>query len=232
MSTAVAETGTAIPQVEKQSFRNDSPGWLSVRVIGADNKVTSRPVAQGDIVWLTEQEQILTANAPRRPEDNPFIPQMLTFGVDEAGNVIEREVTPLTPVSENRYVPRGDRPIPAQNMQAAPVVESPAPTPEPQSADAPADHPHQPPTPGPTSGPVASNPVPVPPRAAAAAAAAATPEEETAAAQTPPPEHEETGAAVAPSQEATEGEYAAHEEVGTPEAPTAAPAPYVPSEEG
>lgn len=232
MSTAAAAPSTAIPQVEKQSFRNDSPGWLSVRVIGADGKVTSRPVEPEGIVWLTEQEQILTANAPRKPEDNPFIAQRLTFGVDGEGKPVEKLVTPLTPVTENRYVPRGDRPIPAQNMVAAPITEPPPATSEPQSADAPADHPHQPPVPGPTSGPAMANPVPVPPRAAAAAAAASAPEEETAAAATPPKEHEETGAAVQPSQEAAQGEYAALEEVGTPDAPAAAPKPYTPPEEG
>lgn len=218
----------AQPVIEKQAFRNDSPGWIGVTVIGPEGRPKGKGVEPGAIEWLSEQEQILTANAPRRAEDNPFVEQKLYFGVDAEGTPIERVVTPLTPVTENRYVPAGSRPIPAQNMATQPsaeeiaATEQPTPTPEPTPAPAPSPTP-----PSPTPAP------PVPPRAAAAVAAADTPpvEEETAAATPPPVEHQETGQAVPPSRDAAEGEYAAHEEVGTPEAPvTAPPAPYTPEE--
>jgi hypothetical protein len=223
MTAAVAQ-----PVIEKQAFRNDSPGWIGVTVIGPEGRPKGKGVEPGAIEWLSEQEQILTANAPRNAEDNPFVEQKLYFGVDAEGNPIERVVTPLTPVTENRYVPAGSRPIPAHNMATQPSADEIAseqpPQPEPTPAPSPSTPPAaQTPTPAP----------PVPPRAAAAVAAASPAvEEETAAATPPPVEHEETGQAVAPSQEATEGEYAAHEEVGTPDAPAAAPTPYTPPEEG
>lgn len=234
----------AQPVIEKQAFRNDSPGWIGVTVIGPEGRPKGKGVEPGDIVWLSEQEQILTANAPRRAEDNPFVEQTLYFGVNGEGVPVERTVTPLTPVTENRYVPAGSRPIPAQGMIAQPTAEeigaqeqpAPATTPEAPAPTTPAPTPA--PTPSPTPAPASPTPPaapPVPPRAAAAVAAAdAQPpvEEETAAATPPPVEHQETGQAVAPSQDAAEGEYAAHEEVGTPGAPAAAPVPYTPPEGG
>lgn len=239
MSTAVAN-----PVIEKQAFRNDSPGWLGVVRIGPKGEDRGASVAPGDIVWLSEAEQILTANAPRRAEDNPFIEQELAFGVDEDGKPITKRVVPLVPITENRYVPAGDRPIPATRMETPPPVES-----APPADDAPdeaAIAAREAAVVAAVQAGEAPKPV-VPTRAAAAEAAQSEPvvtppvatndavppssEEETAAAVVPE-EHVETGAAVAPQQEATEGEYAAQEEVGTPSAPAAAPVPYVPPQEG
>src|SRR3954469_18186354 len=100
----------ANPQIEKQCFRNESPGWIGVTTIDAKGQDQGRSVEPGGLVWLSEAEQILTANAPREAKDNPFIEQELTFGVDPEGNPVTQTVTPLLPVTENRFVPAGDRP--------------------------------------------------------------------------------------------------------------------------
>lgn len=241
----------ANPVIEKQCFRNDSPGWLGVVMIGPKGDDRGRSVAHGDLVWLSEAEQILTANAPRKAEDNPFVPQMMVFGVDEEGTPIQRLVTPLTPVSENRYVPAGDRPIPAQNMQTAPDLSTPAPEAADEETDIDPDAiaKREAAIVAAKAAGQRPEPIPVPARAAAAVEAAnqakvETPPpdappaalsevpEEHAAVERVPEEQAETGAAVKPSEDAPEGEYAAQEEVGTPMAPAAAPEPYTPPQEG
>lgn len=56
----------------KSEFRNTTEGHIGVVVIenGNERGIGVRP---GDSIWLSEDEQIATANAPRRDEDNPFI---------------------------------------------------------------------------------------------------------------------------------------------------------------
>lgn len=246
----------ANPVIEKQCFRNDSPGWLGVVTIGPKGDDRGTSVAPGDLIWLSEAEQILTANAPRKAEDNPFIEQTLTFGVDEEGAPVTRTITPLTPVSENRYVPAGDRPIPAQGMQTPPDLSTPAPEASQPAAeetdiDPDAIAKREAAIVAAKAAGQRPEPIPVPARAAAAVEAAnqakveaqPTPPdappaalsevpEEHAAVERVPEEQAETGAAVKPSEDAPEGEYAAQEEVGTPVAPAAAPEPYTPPQEG
>ncbi|GAC1522472.1 MAG: hypothetical protein NVS3B1_07900 [Marmoricola sp.] len=57
----------------KFKFTNVTPGWVGAVVRDDDGKPHGIPVAPGESVWLTEQEQRLTAEAPVRAEDNPFI---------------------------------------------------------------------------------------------------------------------------------------------------------------
>jgi hypothetical protein len=211
----------ANPVIQKQAFRNQSPGWIGAVQIDAKGQDAGCAVEPDGIVWLSEAEQILTANAPKRYEDNPFIEQEMDFGVDEDGRPQVRRVVPLLPVTENRYVPAGDRPIPAHGMQVQPEVAEPEDAPDPEAVLAREQAVVQ-------AASAGERPMPKPTRRAQAAVEAA---EEHAAAPTPPEEHAETGAPVAPTQEPTEGEYAVSEEVGTPAAPAAtAPEPYVPEE--
>lgn len=205
---------TAIPQIEKTQFINNTGGWLGVVVIdpkGADRGVNVEP---GGTVWLSEAEQRLTANAPRRPEDNPFIKQTHTRRNPDTGELESYDVTPLTVCSDMRFVPADTRPIPAttpaprgiMEAQAAATAEEPTvvttgsmPAVEREMAlqDAP-----------PNLKP--NEPVPTARARAAAEAAQGAPEEQAWV------EGEETGTAAAPSGDAPEGEYAAGEEVGTP----------------
>lgn len=56
----------------RDEFVNTTTGWIGVVQIGPHGEQKGIAVAPGMSVWLTEDEQILTANAPVRDEDNPF----------------------------------------------------------------------------------------------------------------------------------------------------------------
>lgn len=73
---------------QKSEFRNDSEGQLGVVVID-NGKERGIAVAPGRTIWLSEDEQVLTANAPRREQDNPFINGNLTL-ITEASEVGNR----------------------------------------------------------------------------------------------------------------------------------------------
>jgi hypothetical protein len=231
------------PQIEKQQFQNQSGGYVGVVVIGVKGEDRGIAVEPDGYVWLSEEEQRLTANAPRRPEDNPFVAQTRQRRNEETDALEDYEVVPLVPVSEERFVPADLRPVPgvqSEGAGAVAVAQAAATGPEPVV---------------PISEDIAKNPVsrhdevaasdlpaPIPPpRAAEAAAAAETPQEppvppaEETAAASPGPQAEETGAAPLPTGEAPQGEYARAEEVGTPVPgseqsvpPPAPPAPWSP----
>lgn len=197
-----------IPQVEKQQFRNESGGFIGVVKIDVKGEEKGAAVEPGGTVWLTLNEQVATANAPRQAKDNPFLPQTFQRINPDTSEIEDFEVTPLVPINEARYVPAGDRPVPGLQSQVTPppVPVSPPPS-----------------EPDPAPRTASEMKAPQPPTRAAAAAQAAekaqtteeTPvQEETA--QEAPQGAEETGAAVPPTGAAVEGEFAAHEEVGTP----------------
>jgi hypothetical protein len=239
-----------VPQIEKQQFRNQSGGYIGVVVIGPDGRERGAAVEPDGNVWLSEQEQILTANAPRRPEDNPFIEQAVIRRNIETDAEEEVRLTPLVPINEARFVPANVRPIPsdlaATGAQAAAVAQAAAIAERPSSpsvgeaveerhADVGAQGESAQPRPTSSIGPVTHTVTPqgtappVPRRAAAAAQAA----EEEQAVQVNPQIGEETGAARQPTAEPPQGEYAAQEEVGTPDAPAVGgpptpPAPWSP----
>lgn len=198
------------PAIEKQQFRNESGGWIGVVLIGPKGDEQGHAVEPGQTVWLSEAEQILTANAPRRPEDNPFIAQTVSRTNPTTGELEQSSVTPLVPASEDRFVPANARPIPAdiygspfgapQQHEGGLQAQGNIGTNEPTSVTASGD-------------PVAEkedevtenqDPPPAPPRAAAAATAA-----------------EATGAAEPPASAPAEGSFAPGEEVATPDAPGA-----------
>ena len=68
--------------MEKAEFTNTSAGVCGVTIIEPGGKPKGIAVKPGDTVWLTEEEQILTANAPRKPEDNPFVNGTLTLATE------------------------------------------------------------------------------------------------------------------------------------------------------
>jgi hypothetical protein len=81
------------PTLVKDQFRNDS-GGVAGAVIIENNQAKAIPVQPGDTVWLSEDEQALTANAPKRQEDNPFINGTFTL-VTEAQHI--KHARPLRP---------------------------------------------------------------------------------------------------------------------------------------
>jgi hypothetical protein len=56
----------------RTEFKNASDGVQGAVVMDDTGKPKGVAVRPGDSIWLTETEEILTANAPRRDEDNPF----------------------------------------------------------------------------------------------------------------------------------------------------------------
>jgi hypothetical protein len=56
----------------RTEFKNASDGVQGAVIMDDTGKPTGVAVRPGDSIWLTETEEILTANAPRRDEDNPF----------------------------------------------------------------------------------------------------------------------------------------------------------------
>lgn len=240
------------PQIEKQQFQNNTDGWVGAVVIGPKGDERGIAVAPGGTVWLSEPEQALTANAPRRAEDNPFIEQTIMRTDPTTGATTEEKVTPLTAISEGRFVPSSIRYIPGNTggagdtaaAQAAATAEEPT-TPTVLDLGALQRHAEVEQM-GEDAQPNQNPPVPRAAAMAAAAAAAsdsgavepvADPEvveqtladEETAAAT--PAEGEEVGAATPPTGPAPEGEYTAQEEVGTPVGQQTQPAPYTPPQE-
>lgn len=101
------------PQIEKQQFKNATQGWIGAVSIGPKGDEGGVAVEPGGTVWLSEAEQILTANAPRHAEDNPFIEQTHIVSDPETGARTETKVTPLVLVNEGRFVPANERPIPS-----------------------------------------------------------------------------------------------------------------------
>jgi hypothetical protein len=210
------------PLINKTMFENQSGGWVGAVVIGPKGDETGVAVEPGGTVWLSEAEQILTANAPRRPQDNPFIEQAHKVLDPVTGENVERRVTPLVPINSERFVPANARPIPSDlarhgaqatgHAQAAATADEPTvvtaggdPVAEREAAVVEAGEAAQP-----------HQPLPATPRAAAAAQAAERPEEP----QTPP-EPPQTGGAEEPSGPPVSGNFTPGEEVATPEAPNA-----------
>lgn len=90
--------------MEKAEFKNTSRGVVGAIVIEPGKKPRGIAVQPGDTVWLTEEEQIATANAPRKAENNPFVNGSLTL-VTEPQEIVNRR--PIG-YSEGQQVPATD----------------------------------------------------------------------------------------------------------------------------
>lgn len=178
----------------KDEFQNTTKGFIGVIVIenGKERGVAVRPESS---IWLSEDEQVLTANAPRRDEDNPFT----------NGNL--RLITS----SENV---RNRRPIGAsqQNGAASEAVVAPEAAVAPETAPAAAEGNTAPP-------PKTAREVADEERVKREKAKAAAAQKQAAAGPVPAAE---TGSEVSPSGNPRVGQRKAGEEVATPEAPAQA----------
>lgn len=96
---------------QAQEFRNTTQGWLTVVKLNprsGDREPYAIPA--GDTVWLTEDEQQVTANAPRQAKDNPFLLRAFKeYDMETQEIVAEGERAPLELVTERRDIPM--RPI-------------------------------------------------------------------------------------------------------------------------
>lgn len=105
--------------VERVRFENTTQGFVGAITIDARGERHSIAVEPGGSVELSEEEQLATANAPRRAQDSPF--EVSTENeYDDEGNVVRVLNVPpaLKAVTHARAIP-GSRAIPG--------VEAPAP---------------------------------------------------------------------------------------------------------
>lgn len=97
---------------KKAEFRNDSGGFLGVIVIEPGGKTKGISVRPGDSVWLSEEDQIATANAPRSDDNNPFINGQLKL------------VTAATAIANRRPIGDTEQPQPNEAAQRAKAEEA------------------------------------------------------------------------------------------------------------
>lgn len=101
-------------QVEKRLYKNNTAGYLGV--VQLDHKGEQQGVNVDPLgtIWLSDAEAILTARAPKRAEDNPFVAQTFIFIDSETQQRQEGQMTPLVLAGDgSRYVPANDRFVPA-----------------------------------------------------------------------------------------------------------------------
>lgn len=85
---------------QKTEFKNVSGGRLGYSYYNEDGRLAGDTVAHGDTVWLSERDQIATANAPRRPEDNPLANGALVEVTAPTEIKNRRPLRPVAPVEE------------------------------------------------------------------------------------------------------------------------------------
>jgi hypothetical protein len=56
----------------KSKFQNTSGGVVGAVVLDHEDKPKGAAIGPKGTIWLSEKEQVLTANAPRNDKDNPF----------------------------------------------------------------------------------------------------------------------------------------------------------------
>lgn len=210
----------------KSEFQNVSGGNLGVLVEGHDGRMRGINVRPGDHVWLTEDEQIATANAPRRDEDNSFTNGSLKL-ITPAKKIANRRRIGWTEEEQVEAPPPQEEGAPADagggDDSSAPDEESKPESPDPESPEGGAavieeepedeEEPQAPQqSPGSASSPVTDE-----------KGTKATQEEQqasarAAAARRRPPAGNETGATPKPQGEPPSGSRKSGEEVGTPEA--------------
>lgn len=120
---------------EKRKFINPTPGWVGCTIINEEGKREGFPVEpNGGFVWLSEQEERLTAEATRRAEDNPFVKTWeRTVGHDAEGRPITEiehgmlvlADEPARPIASARFTPSQAERAAAEAPDQPPAPESP-----------------------------------------------------------------------------------------------------------
>jgi hypothetical protein len=154
----------------KSKFKNVSGGVAGAIQLNHEGKAAGVPVFPNESIWLTEQEQVLTANAPRNESDNPFVNgtfQLEIKAEDAAyarpiGDTQQADPPPAPPEGEPEPPPSEGDPEGIDLRQESGAANEPPP----QETGAP---------PAPEGDPVAGQ---------------RQPDEEAAAAPVAPPEHE------------------------------------------
>lgn len=86
-------------------FENTTAGWVGAIKLMRNGDRRAVAIEPHGRIELTEEEQQLTADAPRNAADSPFEPKEYA-SYDEAGEVVEQGVRPaLREVTEERETP-------------------------------------------------------------------------------------------------------------------------------
>lgn len=80
---------------QRDEFVNRTQGWVGVVRINRKGDEVSESVEPGGRVFLTAEEQELTAQAHRRPEDSPFVVRTITHFDPHSGEPTETFEAPL-----------------------------------------------------------------------------------------------------------------------------------------
>jgi hypothetical protein len=120
---------------DRAKFRNRSTGRVGVIKIKATGERHAISVAPGEEVWLTQQEIIESAEAPRQAKDSPFEPRRVPVIDEETGQpavnedgsgIFREEPAPLEQLTEGRPVPT-TRTIPSIPQVQSEAFSGPAP---------------------------------------------------------------------------------------------------------
>lgn len=103
----------------KDKFTNRSEGFIGVIAVDSRGEHRAVAVPPGDDVWLSEEEQALTANAPRNPADNPLANGQLELVTEGVEIKNARPLRPVRPVEDE------DADV-AEETGAAPLPAGPA----------------------------------------------------------------------------------------------------------
>lgn len=96
--------------MDEREFTNTTQGYTYAVKRNDEGRLLNVPVAPGGSVFLTQEEELATARAPEKAENNPFLPQKYTRYDEMSGEPIEEGVrAPLELVAEDRLTP--PRPI-------------------------------------------------------------------------------------------------------------------------
>lgn len=79
---------------ETREFENTTQGWLSAVKRNDEGKLRNVMVEPGGSVFLTQEEEVATANAPAKASNNPFLPQAFKVHDEQTGDVLEEGVRP------------------------------------------------------------------------------------------------------------------------------------------
>lgn len=114
-------------------FINPTPGWVGAVKLNARNEPEGHPVEPGGSILLTELEERLTAEAPRLPQDNPFVKQweeIIEFDTNGEPKVkvtregtLQLDTSEARPIASERYIPS----VAERQEAPAPVAEVAAP---------------------------------------------------------------------------------------------------------
>lgn len=86
---------------QKSEFRNESGGVIGIVTIEPGGKIVPIALTPGFSCWLSEEEQIATANAPIRDEDNPFANGFLVKVTDA------KDIKNRRPIGDTLDTPEG-----------------------------------------------------------------------------------------------------------------------------